>query len=123
MADIAKTIEIIKTAGKSVFILSATSDGSGESAVTKVNISDLPGVPTRVRIREIQYSCEAISVGVYFDRTSAAVLVYLNGSGCIKEDIIDALNGLTGDIKFTTTPTGATGGGYTIRMVVEADPS
>lgn len=60
------------------------SDGSGESAIKKIDISGLIGAPSRVIIDRIWYTVSpTMSVSILYDHTSAANdLAFLaNGSG------------------------------------------
>lgn len=121
MADTVKSRTLVLNEHKSVFLLTNSSDGTGESAVTKVDISALPGTPTKVRITRLEFHVHGMSLNIYFDRTSGGDIGLFNGDGCIKEAIEDSGTGLTGDIKFTTLNIAAAnaGTGYTVLLEVE----
>lgn len=104
------------------------SDGTGESAVTKVNISDLFAlngeVPTYTVIDKIKYEVNGMAVHLYWDRTPSETIARLNGtsgsvSGCMEfckqGGLVDPQGGGTGDIMLTTV--GHTSGdGYDITI-------
>lgn len=114
--------------GISIHLLSNASDGTGESAQIKVNISDLNGAPTKVKINRIKWAvAPGMFVDVLFDHTADDRVVTLVGNGELgRNDIAGGLidpdsGGETGDILFTTGGQ-ATGDGYTILLEVEAVP-
>ena len=83
------------------------SDGTGESAVIKVNISDLTGTPTAVKILRVWYTIFGMSVRILFDHTTDDEVLILSGEGSF--DFRDfggipdpASSGGAGDIVFTT---------------------
>lgn len=86
------------------------SDGTGESGVTKIDISTLVGpngvAPTKLSILKIQYHIAGMAVKVYFDRTTDINIGILNGFGCIDYTkdggLVDIEAGDTGDVLFTT---------------------
>lgn len=97
--------------GKKNAILKFTnvSDGTGEAAVIKVDVSALQGTPSEVRIDKIWYSTQGMSVRILWDAT-ADVFAYL-----LPMDMSDTLDfrefgglnndagaGKTGDVLFTT---------------------
>lgn len=87
------------------------SDGTGESGVTKIDISTLTGpngvAPTKISIQKIQYHVQGMAIKVYFDRTTDIIIGQLNGFGCIDYTdvggLVDIGTGDTGDVLFTTT--------------------
>lgn len=101
-----------------VMAFTNVSDGTGEAAVAKVDISALPGAPSRVKINKARYSTFGMSVSVLFDHDADDRVLALQGDGCL--DFCDvggmqdpASTGGTGDILFTTN--GASSGDtYTI---------
>jgi len=119
MADTAKTRVINQTIHKSVILISGSSDGTGEASIIKVNISDLPGAPSKVKITRIEYGVIGMNVELKFHRTSGGDVVILSGSGCISDEIEDKGAGLTGDIQLTSHEPVA-GGGYTILLEIQA---
>lgn len=104
------------------------SDGTGENAVIKVDISTLTGplgiAPTYVKVREIQWSISGFtSVRLYWDHTTddeidvlATYQGYRDYSGVGSVDPKTA--GGTGDILLTTAGNAA-GATYDITLVLE----
>lgn len=98
--------------------LTNISDGTGESAVSKIDISTLVGpdgtnAPSYFAVHSIEYDVQGFtSVVLYFDATADDELAILSGQGFFNYD--GALfndpqsTGTTGDIKLTTN--GATSG-------------
>ena len=82
------------------------SDGTGEVAVQKVDISALNGAPSSVRIARVWYSISGMQVELLFDHTTNDVALILNGSGMMDfrdNPIKDPGSaGSTGDLLFTT---------------------
>ena len=130
MADAVATQTIDDGPQVAVFKFTNVSDGSGEAAVKKIDVSALNSNPvtkkacTSVTIQEIWYSTAGMSVRIDFD-ASTNVLAWL----CIADyaDSIDfsefsgipnnAGSGVTGDIDFTTIGH-SNGDIYTICMKV-----
>ncbi len=87
------------------------SDGVGETAVTKVDISNLTGrIPDEVRIDKIKYSVFGQQVTILWDATTNITAVVLPAGQEGNMDFSDAGgitnnagSGKTGDILFTTT--------------------
>lgn len=95
--------------GSRVVAMSFTnnSDGTGESAVQKVDISGLSGTPTAVEINRVWYSTSGMSVLIAFDHTTDDTVLLLSGDGMIDFREYGGLkdpasSGGTGDIVFTT---------------------
>lgn len=96
------------------------SDGTGESAVAKVDVSALAGAPAEVVIDRVHYMTSGMAVRVLWDATADVLAFELpadrDGSfdfshfGGIKNN---AGGGKTGDILFTTVGHGA-GDSYTV---------
>lgn len=90
------------------------SDGTGESAVLKVDVSTL-GVskfkkiaPTSVSIDRVWYNVSGMAVTVLEDATTDVTLLVLQGDGDLDFREIGGVkmtgaSGTTGDIRFTTT--------------------
>lgn len=84
------------------------SDGTGEAAVTKVDVSALNGSPSSVRVDKIEYDISGMQVQVLWDATADVVATILStGQGCADYTSVAGLQnnagaGVTGDIKFTT---------------------
>lgn len=92
------------------------SDGTGESAVTKVDVSALSGAPSSVRIMRVHFTTVGIGVDLRWDATADVAALSLPPDQCGVLDFTvfggisnDAGSGVTGDIKFTTVPTGVSG--------------
>ena len=124
MADAVATAVLVKSNHKSGFVFSSKSDGTGESAVTKIDISTLPGAPSRVKLTRLSWAIsEGMGVSIAFDRTVGGdPVVHLNGRGFLSAaqmgPIEDKGTGLTGDVKFTTYGHAANKG-YTVEVEVE----
>lgn len=95
------------------------SDGTGESAVVKVDVSALSPAPKTVDIEKIWYDINGMSVGIIEDATTdVKVLDLAGGSGYLDFNDFGRISnskaaGFTGDLLFTTT--GHTSGdSYTI---------
>jgi hypothetical protein len=92
--------------------LTNISDGTGESAVSKIDISTLTGpdgsnAPSYFAVKSIEYDVQGFSsVVVYFDATSDDEMAILSGQGFFDYDgafLNDPQStGTTGDIKLTT---------------------
>ena len=84
------------------------SDGTGESAVTKVDVSALSPSAGEVVIDEIQFSISGMSVRVLWGANTDVECINLNpGQDTLNFEKIGGLTnnageGKTGDIKFTT---------------------
>ena len=121
MADTVTSQTIVDTPHKLVMKFTNTSDGTGESAVTKVDVSSFTageGGPhsdtsaatcTEVRIDKIWARCNGMSVNVLWDATSDVQAIYLADGGPEHWDfsefgglVNNAGSGKTGDIQFTT---------------------
>lgn len=114
MADAVTSQTLVDGDKRLVMAFTNVSDGTGESAVTKVDVSTLGTHPitgtacSRVTIQRVCYSVAGMSVSILEDATSDVTLLVLQGDGCI--DLRDlggipmtGASGITGDIKFTTT--------------------
>lgn len=124
MADIVDT-KVVRNGRLYVVRLQNQSDSTGESAVTKVDVSTLAtiaGLPVSyVTIDRIEYSVWGINyVALYWDADTDDEIATLSGSGVIDVSMEGGMTdpqstGFTGDIKLTTD--GATdGGGYDITL-------
>ena len=101
------------------------SDGSGESAVTKVDVSALNASSdgracSGVKIDKITYATDGMSVRILWDATADVMAVNIpqSDAGCmdfteIGKLVNDAGAGVTGDINFTTQGH-SSGDSYTI---------
>ena len=97
------------------------SDGSGESAVTKVDVSSLSESPARVRITRIDYTTAGIGLDILWDADTDVLAL------TIPQDMSDSIDyrwfggvtnnagaGRTGDIKFSTNNSPLAGDRYTV---------
>jgi len=82
------------------------SDGTGESAVKKVDVTALtPAAGTKLKVMKIRYSIEAGSVSLLWEATSNVTMVILRGYGEIKIPggiVNNGGSGVTGSILLTT---------------------
>ena len=130
MADAVATQTIQDGAKTAIFRFTNVSDGSGESAVTKIDVSGLSSDPmtgaacSGVTIRQIYYSTIGMGVKILFDATTDVLAWQLNADWADTLDFTDFTgipnnsgSGKTGDIKFTTVAHSA-GDVYNIVMQV-----
>ncbi len=125
MADAVTTVVLAAGPKKFRRVFTNVSDGTGESAVVKFDISAITGGPTKVKINRVSWSCSGMVVRVLFDHTTDDTVLILDDKGSF--DFRDsgglhdpASAGDTGDILFTTI--GHTSGDtYCIDMEIEAD--
>lgn len=114
MADAVTSQTLTDNDRRAVIKLTNVSDGTGESAVTKVDVSalntDREGrTCTGVAIERIHYDVNGMKVRVLWDATTDADCIILTdasaGTLCFKDFgglTNNAGAGVTGDIKFTT---------------------
>jgi hypothetical protein len=112
MADAVTTKTLISGSKRIILQLTNISDGTGESAVTKLDISALTGpngvAPTKISIEEIQWCVQGFSsVRLLTDHTADDVVALLSGNGYRSYHfagfLIDpASAGDTGDLLLTT---------------------
>ena len=130
MADAVATQTIIDGAKYATFKFTNVSDGTGEAAVKKIDVSTLSKDPvtgktcTKVNIYSIWYSTVGMSVKVLFDATTDVLAWHILAD--YSDDLCfsdfsgipnNAGSGVTGDIMFTTV--GHTSGDtYSIVMKV-----
>lgn len=123
MADTVTSQTLFNGSKRTVRAFTNLSDGTGESAVQKIDISGLTGAPTKVKIVRVWYCVSGMSLKILFDHGTDDTSLILQGDGCF--DFRDfggaddpASTGGTGDILFTTT--GHTSGdSYTVVLEVE----
>jgi hypothetical protein len=119
MADTV-TVTTINDGDKNIVVqLQNVSDGTGESAVTKIDITTLASadgkVPQSLSLQEIQWNMQGIDyVQLLYDATVDDELVLLNGNGYKNLEDVGGISdpqsaGSTGSINLTTG--GATSGG------------
>jgi hypothetical protein len=117
MADAVTSTTLSDSDRSAVIQLTNTSDGTGESAVTKVDVSALAArksdgaACTGVRLAKIVYSTFGMSVKLLWHATTNTICWDLNSDYTTDEDFTEfggirntaAAGGKTGDIKLTTT--------------------
>lgn len=107
MADAVVSKTLVNNSKYHIVCCQNTSDGTGESAVAKVDISGLTGAPTKVTIEEIWFDCVGMAVRILFDHTTDDQMLTLAGTGHWDFSSFGGINdpasaGGTGDILFTT---------------------
>ena len=115
MADAVATQTIIDGAKYATFKFTNVSDGSGEAAVKKIDVSALSKDPmtgqacTKVNISNIWYSTVGMSVKVLFDASTDVLAWHILADYSDELDFSDfsgipnnAGSGVTGDIMLTT---------------------
>ena len=120
MADTVTTQTLVDGPKKTVMAFTNVSDGTGEAAVTKVDVSTLQGSPTSVQIEYLWYSTQGMAVQLYWDATTDVLAWGMASDESMEMDfryfgglVNNAGAGVTGDINLTTV--GATAGdSYTI---------
>lgn len=141
MADAVATNVISNTPDYYVVHFTNISDGTGESAVVKVDKSGLlasdGAEPASLDILKIQWNCDGMAVRVLWDHTTDDLALALSGVGSIDFTATGAPQGIirytegikdprsaggAGDILFTTV--GHTSGDtYNITMWIRKNPS
>lgn len=107
MVDLVTSQTLVDGAKNVVMKFTSVSDGTGESAVTKVDVSALKGAPSTVKINKIHYSTSGMIVRMLWDATADVTIMELQGEGCFDATGFGGLwnnagAGVTGDIQFTT---------------------
>ena len=115
MADTVTSQTIVDTPHKLVMKFTNTSDGTGESAVTKIDISELSSLQdgtacTGVRIQKITFTNVGMGVKLLWDATTDVIAAQLPADYSDTLDYSDmsglpnvaASGGNTGDIQLTT---------------------
>lgn len=107
MADAVTSQMLVDGPRRVVIKLTNASDGTGESAVLKVDVSTLVGAPDRVRINRIHYNTNGMSARLLWDATTDVTICELAGSGTLDFTEFGGLSnnagaGVTGDILLTT---------------------
>lgn len=127
MADTVSSQTIFDGTRKAIMKFVNSSDGTGESAVTKVDVSALNTHPrtgescTEVRIDKIWASIKGMSLQLLWDATANVVAVELAPDGekydytCVGGLVNNAGAGKTGDVLFTTNGQSANDS-YTITL-------
>ena len=130
MADAVATQTISDGAQHATFKFTNVSDGTGESAVTKIDVSSLSVNPvtrmscSSVSIEKIHFSNIGMGVKILFDADTDVLAIQLPADWADEFDFSDfsgipdnAGSGTTGDIQFTTVGH-SSGDSYTIVMTV-----
>ena len=115
MADAVASQTIQDGPRKAIFKFTNVSDGRGESAVKKIDVSALTADPmtgaacTKVTIEKIWYSTIGMGVKIFFDASTDVLAWQLNADYADEIDFSEfngipnnAGSGVTGDIMFTT---------------------
>lgn len=107
MADAVSSQTILDNARNTVMKLTSTSDGTGESAVTKVDVSALNGAPSFVKLNRVRYSVAGMVVRLLWDATADVTILDLQGDGFLDFSGFGGIPnnagaGVTGDIQLTT---------------------
>ena len=132
MADAVTSTTLMDSDRVAIIQLTSTSDGTGEAAVKKVDVSALSDSSTGqactgVRLAKIVYSTFGMSVKLLWDATTDTICWDLNADYTTDEDFTEfggvrntSGSGKTGDIMLTTT--GHTNGdSYVIVLTVYKD--
>lgn len=130
MADTVASNVIFNGSQRYAVQLTNISDGTGESGVTKVDISTLTGpqnvAPTAVTLEEVLWDIQGFtSVRLYWDHTTDDLMKVLSGSGYHDYSKAGGLHdprsaGGTGDILLTTDGAGV-GSTYDITLVLRLE--
>lgn len=114
MADAVTSQTIIDGSKTAVLKFTNVSDGSGESAVTKVDVSALSNnslgqTCTGATIQKIWWQCTGMKVSILFDASTDVLAIQLGENQSGHHDYTsfggltnNAGSGKTGDINFTT---------------------
>ena len=116
MADAVTSTTLMDSDRVAIIQLTSTSDGTGEAAVKKIDVSALSDSSTGqactgVRLARIVYSTFGMSVKLLWDATADTICWDLNADYTTDEDFTEfggvrntaAASGKTGDIMLTTT--------------------
>lgn len=111
MADAVTTTTLFNGTKRLVVKITNLSDGTGESAVVKVDKSAFTGPnglePSKFAVDKIVYNVAGMAVRLYFDRTTDTNIGVLQGTGYLDfkklGGLVDKGTGDTGDIVLTTT--------------------
>lgn len=127
MADAVASQTLIDGPKNVVMKFTNASDGTGESAVLKVDVSALNYAPTRVRIMKIHYTTSGMAVRLLWDATTDVTIFELGAdqTGCLDFTCFGGLynnagTGITGDVMLTTIGHTA-GDSYTIVLEMIKD--
>ena len=124
MVDTVDTKVVFAGTRRYVTRLTNISDGTGESAVVKVDVSALTGPdgtpPTYTAVEKIEYDISGMTVRLYWDADTDDEIAVLSGAGFLDWSEAGGLvdpksTGTTGDIVLTTNAHTA-GDTYTITL-------
>jgi hypothetical protein len=124
MSDAVSSRTLFDEGDRVVMEFTNASDGTGEAAVKKVDVSALNArpngkTPTRVKIDWAWWSCAGMSARLFWDATGDVEIIILADSGYMDFGKLfggfknDAGSGITGDIMLTTHGHAA-GDSYTV---------
>jgi hypothetical protein len=127
LADAVASQILVDGARNCVMKFTNVSDGTGEAAVLKVDVSALSNAPARVSIEGIQATTFGMGVDILWDATADVVVWHVPQDVDVDQDFTsfggipnNAGAGITGDIMFTTI--GATAGDrYSIILKLKKD--
>jgi hypothetical protein len=107
MADAVTSQTLLDGSRNVIMKFTNTSDGTGEAAVMKVDVSALTDAPSRVTIEKIHYSVSGMVARLLWDADTDLTIVDLQGDGCLNCRAFGGLRnnagaGVTGDILLTT---------------------
>ena len=107
MADTVTSQTIQDGERKAVLKFTNISDGSGESAVTKIDVSALAknsagSSCTEVAISKIWWQCVGMGVELLNHATTDTLIIALSPDSNGMHDYSSVSGGKTGDVKFTT---------------------
>jgi hypothetical protein len=127
MADAVASQTLLNGPRNCVMKFTNLSDGTGESAVTKVDVSALGY--SRVRIDKIHYTCSGMTVRLLWDATADVPIFELGPDKTSTLDFThfgglrnNAGDGVTGDINFTTVGH-SSGDSYSIILEMVGTPA
>ena len=112
MADTVRAQEVHDGPGAAQYVLTNLSDGTGESAVTKVDVSALDGTPDQVVIERIVYATRGMGVDLLWDADTDDLAFHIPADdggdidftmGRAWQGLLNPMStGATGDLKLTT---------------------
>ena len=127
MADTVASQTLADGPKTAVLKLTNISDGSGESAVTKVDVSALQAESgtgkacAGATIQQMWYDCSGMTVDILWDASSDVICWTLSGYGFYDfrqaGPLINNASSPTGDINFTTTGH-SSGDRYTVMLAL-----
>ena len=108
MVDAVASQTLVDGSKNTVMKLTNLSDGTGEAAVLKVDVSGLGGAPATVKVQKVHYAVVGMNVTLLWDATTDVRMLELQGNGSFDFSsfgglINNAGTGVTGDILLTTT--------------------